>query len=148
MVEIRTKYIYHSASPVFLRLYLLPFRLVIPFFPLLPEIQQQSLQQKFRVGLRLVYRCPFVFAHNLYNITSEHSLEFYVKKYIQKRLKNMHVTDLGSSLFYNDIFFWDDYYKRKNDNLGHFFRSRRVRRLMDRHESYLLKWLVFVETNY
>jgi hypothetical protein len=39
-------------------------------------------------------------------------------------------------------------YKRKNDNLGQFFRSRRVRRLMDRHESYLLKWLVFVETNY
>jgi hypothetical protein len=114
---------------------------------LLPETQQQILQQKFRVGLRLVYRCPFVSAHNLYTITSEHSLEFYVKKYIQRRLRTMHLTDLGSSLFYNDIFVWDEFYKRKNDHLGHFFRMRRVRKLIDRHESFLLRWLFFVETN-
>jgi hypothetical protein len=47
------------------------------------------------------------------------------------------MTDLGSSPFYNDIFFWDDFFKRKGDNLGHFFRGRRVKQLIDRHESYL-----------
>jgi hypothetical protein len=123
------------------------FAWLFPFFPFLPETQQQILQQKFRVGLRLVYRCPFVSANKLYDSISEHSLEFYVKKYIQKRLKTMHMTDLGSSLFYNDVFVWDDYYKRKDDHLGHFFRTRRVRQLLDRHESYLLKWLLFVEKN-
>ena len=69
------------------------------FYPLLLETQKQSLQQKFRVGLRLVYRCPFVSVLNLFNTISEHSLEFYVKKYIQRRLKSMQTTDLGSSLF-------------------------------------------------
>jgi hypothetical protein len=123
------------------------FAWLFPFYPLLPETQQQVLQQKFRVGLRLVYRCPFVSAHNLYTVTSEHPLEFYVKKYIQRRLRTMHLTDLGSSLFYNDIFVWDEFYKRKNDHLGQFFRTRRVRQLIDRHESFLLRWLFFVETN-
>ena len=75
------------------------FAWLFPFFPLLPITQQQILQQKFRVGLRLVHRCPFISAHNLYTFTSEHSLEFYVKKYIQRRLRTMHMTDLGSSLF-------------------------------------------------
>jgi hypothetical protein len=32
----------------------------------------------------------------------------------------------NSSLFYNDIFVWDDYYKRRNNHLGHFFCSRHV----------------------
>lgn len=48
------------------------------FFPLLPETQKQILNQKFRVGLRLVYRCPFISAHKLFSYTSEHPLEFYV----------------------------------------------------------------------
>jgi hypothetical protein len=123
------------------------FAWLFPFFPLLPITQQQILQQKFRVGLRLVYRCPFISAHNLYTFTSEHSLEFYVKKYIQRRVRTMHMTDLGSSLFYNDIFVWDDFCKRKNDHLGHFFRGRRIRQLIERHESYLLRWIFFIETN-
>jgi len=123
------------------------FAWLFPFYPLLPVTQQQILQQKFRVGLRVVYRCPFVSAHNLFTITSEQPLEFYVKKYIQRRLRTMHLTDLGSSLFYNDIFVWDDYYKRKNDHLGHFFCMRRVKQLIDRHESFLLRWLSFVESD-
>jgi hypothetical protein len=102
------------------------FAWLFPFFPFLPDTQQQILRQKFRVGLRLVYRCPFVSAHNLYTVTSEQPLEHYVKRYIKRRLKTMHVTDLGSSPFYNDIFLWDDFYKRKGDHLGHFFRRRRV----------------------
>ena len=97
------------------------FAWIFPFFPLLAQTQQQILQQKFRVGLRLVYRCPFVSAQNLYSFTLEHSLEFYVKTYIQRRLRTIHLTDPGSSPFYNDIFVWDEIFKRKNDHLGHFF---------------------------
>ena len=123
------------------------FAWLFQLFPLLPESQQNILQQKFRVGLRLVHRCPFVSAHNLFNVTSEQPLEFYIKKYIQRRLKTMFTTDLGSSLFYEDIFGWDTFCKRKNDRLGHFFCSRRVRQLKDRHESFLLKWLSFVDAN-
>ena len=123
------------------------FAWLFPFFPLLPETYQQRLQRKFRVGLRLVHRCPFLSARNLFTIVSEQSLEFYVKKYIQKRLRSMHTTDLGWSLFFNDIFVWDSFYKRKGDHLGHFFRGRRVRQLRERHESFLLKWLLYTETN-
>ena len=72
------------------------FAWIFPFFPLLAQTQQQILQQKFRVDLRLVYRCPFVSAQNLYSFTSEHSLEFYVKNYIQRRLRTIHLIDLGS----------------------------------------------------
>ena len=93
------------------------FAWIFPFFPLLAQTQQQ----KFRVGLRLVYRCPFVSAQNLCSFTSEHSLEFYVKNYIQRRLRTIHLTDVGSSPFYNDIFVWDEIFKRKNHHLGHFF---------------------------
>ena len=62
------------------------FAWIFPFFPLLAQTQQQILQQKFRVGLWLVYRCLLVSAQNLYSFTLEHSLEFYVKNYIQRRL--------------------------------------------------------------
>jgi hypothetical protein len=121
------------------------FAWLFPFFPLLPESQQQSLQQKFRVGLRMVHRCPFVSARNLYTMTNEQSLDVYVKQYIQKRMSSIHTTDLGRSLFYNDIFFWDEFHKRKNDHLGQFFRSNRVKLLINNHESLLLKWMSFIE---
>ena len=107
------------------------FAWIFPFFPLLAQTQQQILQQKFRVDLRLVYRCWFVSAQNLYSFTSEHFLEFYVKNYIQRRLRRIHLTDLGSSPLYNDIFVWDEIFKRKNDHFGHFFHWRRVRQLID-----------------
>ena len=96
------------------------FAWLFPFYPLLPETQQQLLQRKFRASLRVVYRCPFVSAQNLYTFTRERPLDFYVRNYIQRRLCNMQSTDLGSSLFYNDVFMWDEYHKRKNDHLGHF----------------------------
>jgi hypothetical protein len=67
-------------------------------------------------------------------------------KFIQTILKSMHTTDLGVSLFYNDIFVWDHYHKRKNYHLDHLFQARRVKQIIDRHESYLLKCLLFVET--
>ena len=119
------------------------FAWIFPFFPLLPESQQQLFQQKFRVALRLVHRCPFVSARNLFTITKEQTLNFYVEKYIQKRLKHMHTTDLGRSLFYNDVFFWDEFHKRTKDHLGHFFRRNRVKQLIEKHESLLLRWISF-----
>ena len=122
------------------------FAWIFPFFPLLPTSQQQVFQRKFRVALRLVHRCPYVSASNLLTMTSEHSLDFYVQQYIKKRLKFMYTTDLGRSLFLDDIFYWDDFCKRKNDHLGHFFRRNRIRRLIQEHESLLLKWISFIET--
>lgn len=121
------------------------FAWLFPLFPLLPESQKRVLEQKFRMGIRLVHRCPFVSAHNLFNITGEQPLHFYVKKYIQRRLKTMFITDLGSSLFYEDIFGWDKFCKRKNDHLGHLFCLRRVRKLREQHESFLLKWFSFMD---
>jgi hypothetical protein len=79
-------------------------------------------------------------------VTNEHSLDFYVKQYIKKRLKYMYTTDLGRSLFLDDIFVWDDFRKRKNDHLGQFFRRKRIRQLIQKHESFLLKWISFIET--
>ena len=98
------------------------FAWVFPFFPLIPKTQQKILREKFRVALRLVHRCPFTSTRNLHTMTNEHPLDYYVSHYIERRLKAMYTTDLGRSLFYEDLFLWDDFYKRKNDNLGQFFR--------------------------
>jgi hypothetical protein len=122
------------------------FAWIFPFFPLLPISQRQLFQQKFRVGLRLIHRCPFTSARNIFVLTEEQTLDFYVKKYIQKRLKHMQTTDLGRSPFYNDIFLWDDFHKRKKDHLGQFFRTNRVKQLIKEHESFLLRWISFIET--
>jgi hypothetical protein len=70
------------------------FAWLFPFFPILPETKKQSLQQKFRVGLRLGHRCPFISASNLCTMNNKHSLDFYVKQYISKRLKTVVTTDL------------------------------------------------------
>jgi hypothetical protein len=121
------------------------FAWLFPFYPFLPKTQQERLKQKFRVGVRLVHRCPFVSADHLFHFTKENPLDLYVKKYIQKRLKRMHRSDLGTSLFYEDMFYWDGFLKRKGDSLGHFFRLRRVKKLIERHESLLLKWIEFVD---
>jgi hypothetical protein len=122
------------------------FAWLFPFFPILPETKKQSLQQKFRVGLRLGHRCPFISASNLCTMTNKHSLDFYVKQYISKRMKTVVTTDLGNSLFYNDIFFWKEFYKRKKDHLGQFFRNKRVKPMIDKHESLLMRWISFIET--
>jgi hypothetical protein len=36
------------------------FAWIFPFFPLLPPSQKELFQRKFRVGLRLVHKCPFI----------------------------------------------------------------------------------------
>ena len=75
----------------------------------------------------------------------EKALEEYVKRYINKRLKRIDKSDLGRSFFYNDIFYWDTFHKSKCDQLGHFFRIKRVRLLSERHDT-LLRWLDFLST--
>lgn len=121
------------------------FAWLFPLVPILPESYQLLLQQKFRVGLRLVHRTPFISAHNLFELTKEQPLQFYVKNYIRKRLKSIFTTDLGRSLFYDNIFMWDEFYKRKNDHLGQFFRYKRVKLLISKHEPLILKWLSYIE---
>ena len=72
------------------------FTWLFPFSLLLPQTQQKVLEQKFRVGLLLVHCCPFTSANKLYAFTAKQPLEFYVKRYIRRRLRTMHTTDLGS----------------------------------------------------
>jgi hypothetical protein len=57
----------------------------------------------------------------------------------------MYQSDLGSSLFLEDVFFWDGFRKRKKDSVGHFFRMNRVKKLRNRHETLLIKWINFVQ---
>ena len=45
----------------------------------------------------------------------------------------MHKSDLGKSFFYNDIFYWDEFKKRKGDHLGRFPRMKQVKNLKERH---------------
>ena len=119
------------------------FSWISPLFPFLPETQKEVLRRKLRNGIRLIYRCPFASATKLFEITKEIPLDDYVKRFIRKRLKHMEKSDLGRSLFYEDIFHWDTFQKRKNDHLGHFFRLRRVKRLKENHRSLLLDWMKF-----
>ena len=60
------------------------FAWIFPLYPVLPKTQKELLLRKFRNGLRLVHRCPFARATDLFQITKEEPLEEYVKKYIKK----------------------------------------------------------------
>ena len=122
------------------------FAWIFPLYPFLPKTQKQLLQRKFRNGLRLVHRCPFARATDLMQITREKPLEEYVKRYVRKSLGKINKSDLAYSTFYNDIFYWDSFYKRKGDNLGQFFRRKRVNLLCTRHHSLLLRWFEFLYT--
>ena len=88
------------------------FAWIFPLYPVLPKTQKELLLRKFRNGLKPVHRCPFARATDLSLITREESLEEHVKKYI-KRLENIEKSDLGRSSFYNDIFYWDAFHKKK-----------------------------------
>ncbi len=93
--------------------YIFPqFGWLFPFFPVLPESQQQLLQQEFRVSLWLV----LMNTHWIFTLNNTFKEDF----------KKIYTTDLGRSPFYNDIFLWDEFHKRKNDHLSQFFRSNRV----------------------
>jgi hypothetical protein len=55
----------------------------------------------------------------------------------------MYSSDLGSSLFLEDIFFWDIFHKQEKVDIGHFFLLKRVKRLKSYHHSLLIDWLDF-----
>jgi len=93
-------------------------------FPFLPSTQQVLLRRKFRVGLRLIYRCHGLPAKELHVFTREKELDHYVKKYINKRFNKIYKSDLSSSLFLKDLDFWLNFKKGKNDGLGHYFRQK------------------------
>ena len=117
---------------------------LFPFFPFLPRLQQEALRGKFRVGMRLIHRVPFLSSLDLFPLIKEEPLDNYVKRYISKRLKKMSLSDLGTSLFYTDTFFWDSFYKRPNDGVGHLFCLKRVNKLKSRHRSLILDWFDFI----
>jgi hypothetical protein len=116
-------------------------------FPFLPYSQQELLRKKFRVGLRMVHRCPQVPAHELSVFTNEKDLDHYVKQYIKKRLKKIYSSDLGDSPFFDDLSFWINFKKQKNDGLGHYFQRKRVKDLTRKHKSLMGIWLQFIENN-
>jgi hypothetical protein len=117
---------------------------IFPFFPFLPQTQKEALRRKFRVAIRLVHRAPYVGAANLFKFTGEEPLDTYVKRFILKRLNKLYSSDLGSSLFLEDIFYWDNFRKQAKDGVGHFFSLKRVKRLKSTHRSLLLDWLEFI----
>ena len=120
------------------------FAWIFPLYPVLPITQKELLLRKFRNELRLVHRCPFARATDLLQITREESLEKYVKKYIKKRLQKIEKSDLGRSSFYNDIFYWDAFHKKKNYHLGHFLQKKRVKLMCERHQYLLIQWFEFL----
>ena len=129
------------------------FAWLFPFYTMLPKTQQELIQSKYRKGLRLVHRCQFVEAEDLLNFTKEKSLDQFISKYLSKRLANAYKTDLGRSSFYEDPFHWDVFIshksskdKRKYLGIGHLFRLARVRKMCERHESYIITWLSFINT--
>ena len=75
--------------------------------------------------MRLVHRCQYIPEHMLFETLKENTLVFYVKKIHSEKAK---ANDLEKSLFYNDIYYWDDFRKRKGDHLGHLFQMKRVKR--------------------
>ena len=92
------------------------FAWLFPLFPLLPKTQKEILKRKFRVAMRLVHRCQYIPEHMLFETLKENTLDFYVKKFIVKRLEQMPKSDLRKFPFYNDVFYWDDFKIRKGDH--------------------------------
>jgi hypothetical protein len=65
----------------------------------------------------------------------------------------MYKSDLDESLFVNDVFYWDAFTNKgsgqdtgiKKLEIGHFFRLKKVIKMIDKHESYLIRWVKFIE---
>jgi len=127
------------------------FTWLFPLFPLLPNSLQNQVRRKYRVGIRLIHRCPFTNSEELLRVTKEVPLEQYICRYLKKRLANAHKTDLGSSMFYEDVFMWEhitqnaDITKRRSQSLkiGHFYRNKRVKSMLEKHQSDILTWMEF-----
>jgi len=55
--------------------------------------------------MRIIHRCPSASGTDLFTVVKERRLEEYLAAYLKKRLLNMHESDLGDSLFINDVFY-------------------------------------------
>jgi hypothetical protein len=125
----------------------------LSIFLLIPAPQQKRICSKYRVGLRLIHRCPFVDAVDIYDFTKEKSLELYICKYLQKRLANAYRTDVSCSPFCEDIFHWDYVMNWKTNNkrkqrrlrIDQCHRLSRVKKMKERYQSFLLTWLSFID---
>jgi len=119
---------------------------------MLSTTQQEFFRRKDRIGLRSIHRYSFVKSSDIFNFTKEKELEQYICKYLQKKLAFAHRTDLGQSVFYEDIFHMEKFRnqptdaqdKQKTLGVGHLFRLKRLRKMKERHQSYLLTWLSFI----
>jgi hypothetical protein len=121
------------------------FAWIFPFYSFLLKTRRETLDRKFQVAIRTVYRSPYISVEYLFIVTEEKPLDNYTQGYIKKRLEKMYKSDLGGSLFLEDIFYWDGFRKRKEDSLRYFFRLNRVKKLIKRHEIFLIKWIHFVQ---
>ncbi len=76
-----------------------------PLFPILQSAHREALKRKFRVGIRIIHRFLSTAATYLLALVKERRLEAYVTADLKKRLQKVHKSDLGKSLFINDIFY-------------------------------------------
>ncbi|CAF4121009.1 unnamed protein product, partial [Rotaria magnacalcarata] len=60
---------------------------------------------------------------------------------IIKKMKGKKSSDLGSSLFLEDVFLCDSFHKQAKDGVSHLFMLKRVKRLKLKRRSLLLDWL-------
>jgi hypothetical protein len=129
------------------------FAWLFPFFLMLPNTQQVVLKSKFRVGIRMIHRCLSTPATDLFTTVKERRLDEYLAAYLKKRFLNMHKSDLDESLFINNVFYWDALNNKrvgqgkenKKLHVGQFIRLQRVTKMLERHESYLIYWINFIE---
>jgi hypothetical protein len=68
---------------------------IFPFYPFLPKTQQEAVDMKFHVAIKIIKRCPYVSAEDLFTVTKEKPLDYYAHRYIKKRLEKMYKSDLG-----------------------------------------------------
>lgn len=124
------------------------FTWIFSFFSLLPTTLRETICSKYRVGISIIHRCQFIVAKDIFKCSKEAPLESYVVKYLQKRLSKAHITDLGLSHFYHDILYWDHLtsnYNAKNLGIGHLIRLTRIKKLKQRKESNLVRWIDFID---
>jgi len=85
----------------------------------------------------------------------ERRLEEYVAAYLKNLLK-MHKSDLGDFLFINDVFYCGAFKNKcaiqekelKKLHVDHFFGLKRVTKMIAEHESFLIRWIMFIEDYY
>ena len=110
---------------------------------LLPKTQKDILGRKFRVAITIVHRCPYASAEDIHNNQRE-ILENLCTMISKEKITESAQVRLVGSLFHEGVFYWDNFRKEENNSLGQFFTLKRIKRLISRHESLLIKWIDLV----